>query len=110
MQRMLCRLYVCVCIALMTSLIFAQTPPEKDYGPCSTPSGKGHCMSVSECTGNGKPLPGYCPGPADIQVRKCVHVFVLVSVHVHKYAYAYYVYAYVPGYSKVYVLDCYWSF
>jgi len=64
MSMRVLRIYVCA--ALMTLFVFAQTP-DKDWGPCSTPSGKGYCMDTTLCTGSAIHLPGYCPGPRGIQ-------------------------------------------
>lgn len=39
----------------------------ESFGPCSVAGVAGDCISVQFCHGDRMSVPGYCPGPADIQ-------------------------------------------
>ena len=39
---------------------------------CSTPSGSGTCQNTGTTCSGGKYIAGYCPGPADIEVRSII--------------------------------------
>jgi len=41
--------------------------PDASWGPCSVNGIGGECLPTALCAAPGEPVPGHCPGPADIQ-------------------------------------------
>lgn len=49
--------------------------------PCEVDGAPGECLNVADCVDGGVAIPGYCPGPAEIQC--CVHDVVACDPEAH---------------------------
>ncbi len=45
----------------------APAPDAGGWGPCQVGDAPGECLDVADCDDDRQPVPGHCPGPAEIQ-------------------------------------------